>query len=71
MRAPCTTAPRVYKKAMSPCEIIYVKDAKGWKWRTLSDENVQPKTSEETFQLFYDCVSAARAKGYKPNIRCP
>jgi hypothetical protein len=56
---------------MSPCEIIYVKDAKGWKWRSLADESPQRKTSEETFQLFYDCVSAARAKGYKPNIKCP
>ena len=59
---------------MRTCEIIYVKDvqAKGWKWRALSEQDkLQPETSVETFQLFYDCVSAARAKGYLPNVKCP
>jgi len=57
---------------MAICEIIYVKSAKGWKWRTrtLSERaEAKPKTSEETFPLFYDCVSAARAKGYQPNVK--
>ena len=59
---------------MRSCEIIYVsvKDAKGWKWRALGGESKpQQETSTETFDLFYDCVSAARAKGYLPNVKCP
>ena len=59
---------------MRMCEIIYVKEgpAKGWKWRTLGEQGeLRQQTSVETFQLFYDCVSAARAKGYVPNVKCP
>jgi hypothetical protein len=57
---------------MPTCEIIYVQDAKGWKWRALGDEqNAKRESSKETFQLFYECVSAARAKGYQPNVKCP
>ena len=57
---------------MSICEIIYVKSEKGWKWRTRTSSErgeAKPQTSEETFQLYYECVSAARAKGYQPNVR--
>ena len=57
---------------MSICEIIYIKSAKGWKWRTRSSSErgeAKPQTSQETFELFYDCVSAARAKGYQPNVK--
>ena len=62
------------RRRMHACEIIYVKDAqaKGWKWRALVEEGeLRPETSAETFQLFYDCVSAARTKGYRPNVKCP
>jgi hypothetical protein len=53
------------------CEIIYVKEAKGWKWRRLSEPGTaKAQLSDETFQLFYDCVSAARARGYKPTVPC-
>ena len=57
---------------MSICEIIYVKSAKGWKWRALrrQGEAKPQEASPETFPLFYDCVSAARMKGYRPNIKC-
>ncbi len=53
------------------CEIIYVKekDAKGWKWR-LVDPKGEPKASEATYELFYECIAAARAKGYHPNLKC-
>ena len=52
------------------CEIIYVEKA-GWKWRRLTEPGVaKAEVSEETFQLFYDCVTAARARGYNPNVRC-
>jgi len=55
---------------MQLCEIIYVKkpDGTGWKWRTL-DPEAKPKVSEQTFDLFYDCVRAARSKGYEPNVK--
>lgn len=57
---------------MRQCEIIYVQDAKGWKWRAISAEN-EPKreASAETFQLFYECVVAARAKGYFADLKRP
>lgn len=53
------------------CEIIYVKrpDNKGWKWRSIEPEG-KPQVSDQTFDLFYDCVRAARAKGYEPNLKC-
>lgn len=57
---------------MRPCEIIYVKqkEAIGWKWRVIDDEGLA-KVSKETYGLFYECVSAARAKGYSPpNVKC-
>jgi len=59
---------------MRTCEIIYIKDAaaKGWKWRALGGQtDLAAAISAETFPLFYDCVSAARAKGYLPNVKCP
>ena len=56
---------------MDSCEIFFVKTAGGWKWRPLDDDN-QPagKPSAETYQLFYDCIVAARSHGFRPNIRC-
>lgn len=56
---------------MKLCEIIYSIEAKGWKWRPLPDRRrTRPVESDEAFALFYECVSAARAKGYQPNVRC-
>lgn len=59
---------------MSPkplCEIIYVKSEKGWKWRALPNGGKPlPEPSKETYALFYDCVSAARRRGYVENIKC-
>ncbi len=54
------------------CEIIYVESAKGWKWRALREDEkqVQAKPCDETYDLFYDCVTAARARGFAANIRC-
>ena len=56
---------------MRLCEIIYVKhtEAKGWKWRPIADD-ADVKPSEKTYQLFYDCVTAARANGYSPILKC-
>jgi hypothetical protein len=56
---------------MRLCEIIYVrqKEGGGWKWRPIADEGAI-KSSEETYGLFYECVTAARANGYNPNVKC-
>jgi hypothetical protein len=58
---------------MRRCEIIYVKQANGtgWKWRAVSVDDKPEPLSRETFDLFYDCVTAARAKGFQPDdLRC-
>jgi hypothetical protein len=52
------------------CEIIYVtqKHVRGWKWRPLADG---AQACQETYALFYECVAAARARGYGPeNLKC-
>jgi hypothetical protein len=63
---------------MPLCEIIYVrhKSGNGWKWRPVAaggapkaPEN-EAKASEKTYQLFYECVTAARASGYSLNQKC-
>ena len=53
------------------CEIIYVKSKQetGWKWRPISDDKAR-HASEKTYPLFYECVTAARANGYTPNLKC-
>lgn len=53
------------------CEIIYVKkaDGTGWKWRAIESAR-SPAVSDQTYPLFYDCVRAARARGYEPNVKC-
>lgn len=59
--------PALYKRGMTTCEIIYFKDAKGWKWRALGEHGEpKPKACEETYQLFFECVMAARARGMRP-----
>lgn len=45
------------------CEIFYV--GKGWKWRTVSASGVA-RVSDRSYDLFYDCVVAARQSGYAP-----
>ncbi len=56
---------------MRLCEIIYSKDKEGngWKWRPVTDD-ADAKPSKETYQLFYDCVTAARKKGFNPKMKC-
>jgi hypothetical protein len=56
---------------MPLCEIIYVKhkQGNGWKWRPITGDG-RIKPSEKTYQLFYECVTAARASGYVPNQKC-
>lgn len=57
---------------MRPCEVIYMQDPKGWKWRGISAESAREReTSIETFQHFYECMLAARTKGYVANLKRP
>lgn len=56
---------------MQLCEIVYVKqkNGSGWKWRPLaSDGHAQASPSPETYELYYECIVAARAQGYRPNV---
>lgn len=56
-----------------PCEIFHVPHDRSfrWKWRAVGADG-RVSESEESYELFYDCVCAARASGYKPQmqIRC-
>ena len=55
-----------------PCEIFYVPHAASfrWKWRHLSEDGSVKDESKESYELFYECVCAARASGYQPKIKC-
>jgi hypothetical protein len=56
-----------------PCEIFHVPHAASfrWKWRHLAEDGSVKDESKESYALFYDCVCAARARGYKPpRIKC-
>lgn len=58
---------------MRTCEIVYVKqnDGNGWKWRPIISGG-HGEASEETYELFYECVVAARESGYSPaqELKC-
>jgi hypothetical protein len=55
------------------CEIVYVRQGKerGWKWRSLADE-ARAAASDVLYELFYECVVAARKSGYAPfpELKC-
>lgn len=63
--------PAAYKKHM-PCEIFHVpfEESFRWKWRQLSEDGSVNEQSEESYELYYECVCAARQHGYKPKIKC-
>ena len=51
-----------------PCSITYVKQGStaGWRWQP-----VEGDASREIYDLFYECVVAARKRGYEPgNLKC-
>jgi hypothetical protein len=52
------------------CEIYPVAHEKSfrWKWRQV-DEDGRVEESQETYFLYYDCVTAARSSGYQPRVR--
>jgi hypothetical protein len=55
-----------------PCEIFYVpyESSFRWKWRHLNEDGNVEEESEESYELFYECVCAARENGYQPKIKC-
>ena len=56
---------------MKLCEIYHVpfQGSFVWKWRhrRLDGRVIE---SKGTYQLYYECVSAALQRGYQPNIKC-
>ncbi|HYG54262.1 MAG TPA: hypothetical protein VD965_03085 [Burkholderiales bacterium] len=38
---------------------------RGWKWRSLEPAD-KGRASEEVYELFYECVTAARREGFTP-----
>ncbi|HZQ74132.1 MAG TPA: hypothetical protein VFB08_14540 [Burkholderiales bacterium] len=52
------------------CEIVAVKHGRSfrWKWRTLAAAGTA-RQSQETYELFYECVLAARSAGLDPQLR--
>jgi hypothetical protein len=65
--ARATVYPARMLKVPQECEIVYVTGSagEGWKWRTVSSARIA-RSSERSYELFYDCVVAARASGYSP-----
>jgi hypothetical protein len=55
-----------------PCEIFPVphKASFRWKWRHRAEDGSVKHESEESYELFYECVCAARQNGYAPKIKC-
>ena len=55
------------------CKIVYVKHRgqAGWRWQGVTAQGA-PQTSERAYELFYECVMAARASGYAPTpeLKC-
>ncbi len=54
-------------KPAKHCKIVYVtrSQASGWAWQAVSPE-VEANASAQVYGLFYECVVAARARGYTP-----
>jgi hypothetical protein len=54
-----------------PCEIFHVpyKQTFRWKWRHVATDG-RVEESRESYQLYYECVCAARKNGYQPPIKC-
>jgi len=52
---------------MKSCEIFHVPHKKSfrWKWRHTAADGRSVESSE-SYALYYECISAARAAGYEP-----
>ena len=55
---------------MRICKILHVKhkDSFRWKWRHVADDG-NVRESPASYELFYECVMAARENGYEPLIK--
>jgi len=56
---------------MKVCEIFHVPHKKGfrWKWRHTGPDGRTLAESDESYALYYDCLTAAREAGYEPRLR--
>jgi len=54
-------------KPIGHCKIVYVRrnQASGWTWQVVAPKG-EVNASAELYGLFYECVVAARARGYTP-----
>ena len=54
---------------MNHCEILHLpyQNTFRWKWRYTSADG-KVKESPETYELYYECVCAARRHGYEPRL---
>ena len=56
------------------CEIFHVPHGRSfrWKWRRRADDGSVKEESRESYELFYECVCAARERGFTPdlNLKC-
>ena len=54
---------------MSHCEIFHVPYKKSfrWKWRHVSADG-KVKESQESYELYFECVCAARRAGFEPRL---
>jgi hypothetical protein len=52
---------------MKNCEIFHVphRGSFRWKWRHVGADGKVSESKQE-YELFYECVAAARASGYEP-----
>lgn len=70
---PGLTRGTAYKRPMPLCKIVYVKQPgqAGWRWQGVAAHGA-PQSSERTYELFYECVIAARASGFAPTpeLKC-
>ena len=57
---------------MKTCEIFHVPHKRSfrWKWRYVAPDG-RVSESKREYQLFYECVSAARESGYEPQAILP
>lgn len=65
-------AQQAYNRCMRSCEIYHVPAGRSfaWKWRHPSIDGGVIE-SKESYALYYECVSAALRRGYRPgSIKC-
>ena len=57
---------------MKTCEIYSVphQNSWRWKWRPL-EKGAAAVDCDGEYQFYYDCLVAARARGYEPALRQP